>query len=100
MSVEWFARSLGDDRPVQPKPPWRIVLISTVAPIVGTLTAQLRELGHEPVAVVTARRTADAPPNPIAIAPETAPDGLDVLFARDRWSVEALVRAGRPDLVI
>jgi methionyl-tRNA formyltransferase len=79
---------------------WRIVLVSTVAPVVGALTAKLRELGHEPVAVVSARRRPDARPNPVAITPETAPDRLDVLFARNKWSLEPLLRAGRPDLVL
>jgi methionyl-tRNA formyltransferase len=80
--------------------PWRVVLISTVAPVVGALAEQLRELGHEPVAVLSARRAPDAPPNPVLITPEAAPDGVDVLFARDKWSLEPLLRAGRPDLAL
>ncbi|HEX9765656.1 MAG TPA: formyltransferase family protein, partial [Nitriliruptorales bacterium] len=31
---------------------------------------------------------------------ETAPPGLDVLLAHDKWSVEPLLRASRPDLVL
>jgi methionyl-tRNA formyltransferase len=89
-----------DDRPVTPTPPWRVVLISTVAPVVGALAEQLRELGHEPVAVLSARRAPGGRPNPVAITPESAPDGLDVLFARDTRSLEPLLRAGRPDLAL
>ena len=31
---------------------------------------------------------------------ETAPAGLDVLLAHDKWSVEPLLRASRPDLAL
>jgi methionyl-tRNA formyltransferase len=85
---------------VQPEPPWRVVLISTVSPVVGALTERLRELGHEPVAVLSARRSSTAPPNPVTLTPESAPEGLDLLFARDKWSLEPLLRAARPDLAL
>jgi methionyl-tRNA formyltransferase len=53
------------------------------------------------VAIISARRPA---PNPRSDVPElsdsTAPPGLDVLIARDKWSVEPLLRACRPDLAI
>jgi len=35
---------------------WRITLITTVPPVAAALDAALRELGHDPVAVVSARR--------------------------------------------
>jgi len=80
--------------------PWRVVLITTVAPVAAALTEALRGLGHEPVAVMSARRTRPGPPSPWSITDATAPAGLDVLFPRDRHSIEALMRACRPDLAV
>jgi methionyl-tRNA formyltransferase len=78
---------------------WRVALITTVPPVAETMSTALRELGHEPVAVITARRKEQIPDRP-TISDETAPAGLDVLLARDKWSVEPLVRACRPDLTL
>jgi methionyl-tRNA formyltransferase len=80
---------------------WRIAIISTVPPVVEPLTAALRELGHEPVAVVSARRPADRPRGDLPpIGDDTAPVGLDVMLARDKWSMEPMLRACRPDLAL
>jgi len=83
------------------EPGWRVALISTVPPVVQVMTKALRDLGHEPVAVVTARRKE---PEPIrdrpSISDETAPAGIDVLLARDKWSMEPLLRAASPDLAL
>jgi methionyl-tRNA formyltransferase len=78
---------------------WRITLITTVPPVAAALDAALRELGHDPVAVVSARRREHIPGRE-PMGDETAPAGLDILLARDKWSVEALLRATRPDLVL
>ena len=43
------------------KDPWRIAVVSMVAPLVERLVPVLRELGHEPVGVVTARSERDRP---------------------------------------
>jgi methionyl-tRNA formyltransferase len=80
---------------------WRVVLISTVAPITGALVETLRGLGHEPVAVLSARsRRRSTTPAEFLISDQTAPEGLDVLFARDSGSIEALLRAYEPDLAL
>lgn len=82
--------------------PWRVVVI-TVLPVVAQLYAQLvRDLGHEPVAVLTPRRRApNAPPNPFAAAHVADdPAELDVLFASSRRSLARLLRACEPDLAI
>jgi methionyl-tRNA formyltransferase len=80
---------------------WRIALITTVPPVAEFMVPALRELGHEPVAVISARRT--EPPARSGI-PEfsdaTAPPGLDLLMAKDKWSIEPLLRAFEPDLAI
>lgn len=81
------------------EPGWRVALISTVPPVVEIMTRALRDLGHEPVAVVTARRKEPIPDRP-SISDETAPAGLDVLLARDKWSMEPLLRAASLDLAL
>jgi methionyl-tRNA formyltransferase len=81
----------------------RIVFVTTVAPIATAFVDVLRELGHDPVAVVGARRAegARAPEVPgIALIDETAPRGVDLLLPRDKWSIERLVRAYEPDLAL
>jgi methionyl-tRNA formyltransferase len=80
--------------------PWRVVLITTVAPVAGALAEALRGLGHAPVAVMSARRRRPGPPSPWSITDATAPPDVDVLFPRDRHSIEALMRACHPDLAI
>jgi methionyl-tRNA formyltransferase len=67
--------------------------------VAAALVSSLRELGHDPVAVVSARRRQPVPGRE-PMGDETAPEGLDVLLARDKWSVEPLLRASRPDLVL
>jgi len=78
---------------------WRIAIVSMVQPVVERLEPVLRDLGHEPVGVVTPRlrRTGGAGP---PIANDTVPDGLDLLFAADKWRVEPLLRSLEPDLMI
>ena len=80
--------------------PWRVVLITTVAPVAGALVEALVGLGHVPVAVMSARRRRPGPPSPWSITDATAPPDVDVLFPRDRHSIEALMRACHPDLAI
>ena len=70
-----------------------------VPPIVERLVAALRDLGHEPVGVLTARARRDRPPD-MVLGDATVPDGLDLLFAKDKWSVEPLLRALEPDLML
>ena len=79
---------------------WRVTLITTVAPVAGALATALRDLGHEPVAVISARRREGLPPSPWSITDATAPPGIDVLFPRDRHSIAPLMRATAPDLAI
>ena len=78
---------------------WRIALITTRPPVAAALVPTLRELGHDPVAIVSARRQ-QSPPGREPMGDETAPSGLDVLLAHDKWSVEPLLRASRPDLAL
>ncbi len=70
-----------------------------VPPVIERLAPVLRDLGHEPVGVVTARAMRDRPPD-MVVGDATVPDGLDLLFAKDKWSVETLLQALRPDLMV
>ena len=79
---------------------WRVVMICMIQPIAHALAAALHDLGHEPVAVLAARRAeGDEQPPFLALTAASAPQGLDLLFARDKHAVERLVRAYEPDLV-
>jgi methionyl-tRNA formyltransferase len=80
---------------------WRVALITTVPPVADFMVPALRGLGHEPVAIISARR-ADPPPDRgfPEFSDATASPGLDLLMAKDKWSMEPLLRACRPDLAI
>ena len=82
-------------------PSWRVVVISTVAPVTTAIVETLRGFGHEPVAVLAARsrhrgRSAAA----FLVSDDTAPEGVDVLFADSSASIGALLRAYEPDLAL
>jgi methionyl-tRNA formyltransferase len=77
---------------------WRIVLITTVPIVAAGLADALRGLGHDPVAVLSARRERPLPDRP-AMTDETAPPGLDVLLPATKHGIQPLLRAYQPDLV-
>ena len=82
---------------------WRIVIISQVLPIVEPLVPYLRQLGHEPVAWLMARRSQgdDRPLPPWGdIDDSKVPAGLSFLLAPDKFAVEPLLRGLEPDLVL
>lgn len=79
----------------------RIVTICSIAPLAHTLVGALRELGHEPVALLGPRRNdgREMPPH-LVLTDATAPGGVDLLFARDKYAIEPLLRAYEPDLML
>lgn len=80
--------------------PWRVIMICTIKPIADALSGALRDLGHEPVALLAARRPeGEEPPPLLQLTASSAPRGLDLLFARDKHAIEPLVRAYEPDLL-
>ena len=79
---------------------WRIVVISAVLPVVEPLLARLRELGHDPVAWLLARRPESPVPPWGDVTDRTAPAGVSVLFARDRDAIAPLLRGLEPDVVL
>ena len=81
--------------------PWRIVIISAVLPVVEPLVPHLRELGHEPMAWLMARVPEDRPIPPWGdVTDRTAPEGVSLIFARDRFAVAPLLRGLEPDVVL
>lgn len=80
---------------------WRIVAICSVKPLADALVGKLRDLGHDPVALLAPRRT-DGPSMPphLELTDTSAPAGLDLLLARDKHSIEPLLRAYEPDLML
>lgn len=83
--------------------PLRVVIVSNVPPVVQQLVPLLRAEGHEPLAVLSSRRPADAPPPPPGaerMSDGAAPAGIDVLLAKDKRSVEPLLAAYRPDVML
>ena len=79
---------------------WRIVVISAVLPVVEPLVARLRELGHDPVAWLLARRPESPVPPWGDVTDRTAPARVSVLFARDRDAIAPLLRGLEPDVVL
>jgi len=83
------------------QPSFRVVVISTVLPIVEPLVARLRALGHEPIAWVLGRRTDRRPLPPWGdVTDRNAPAGVDLLFARDKLAIAPLLRGLEPDVVL
>lgn len=79
----------------------RIVVICSIKPLAEALVGTLRGLDHEPVAVLGPRRDDDRemPPH-LLLTDATAPGGVDLLFARDKYAIEPLLRAYEPDLML
>jgi methionyl-tRNA formyltransferase len=81
--------------------PWRVFMICSIRPIAELLALGLRDLGHEPVALLTPRRPDEDPTREfLQLTGTKAPPGVDVLFVQDKWSIEPLVRAYEPDLTV
>lgn len=79
----------------------RVVTICSIAPLAHALIGTLRELGHEPVALLGPRRDDDREmPQHLVLTDATAPKGVDLLFARDKHAIEPLLRAYEPDLML
>ncbi len=79
---------------------WRIFVICSIRPAAEVLVGALRDLGHEPVALLAPRR----PPGEerlahLELTGTTAPPDLDLLLVRDKHAIEPLVRAYEPDLL-
>jgi len=82
----------------------RVVVITIVAPVARGLVGALRDLGHEPLAVIGARLRGTEPALAdmarIVISDENAPPGVDVLLPNDKLALEPLLRAYEPDVAL
>ena len=79
----------------------RIVVICSVKPLADALVGKLRDLGHEPVALLVPRRLGGPlRPSDLELSDASAPGGLDLLFASDKHAIEPLLRAYEPDLML
>jgi methionyl-tRNA formyltransferase len=76
---------------------WRVVLVSTMPPVVMPLDRGLRAAGHQPVAVITHTREGSA--GNVSLMEELAPD-LDVLVPSAKERLAPLLRACEPDLLL
>ena len=80
---------------------WRVVTICSIAPLAHSLVDAVRGLGHDPVALLGPRRDpGHEPPPHLILTNANAPQGLDLLLARDKLSIEPLLRAYEPDLML
>ncbi len=79
----------------------RTVVICTIRPNAVALVGALRDLGHDPVAILSARRPEGrAFPPHIELTEASAPAGVDLLFAGDKHRIEPLLRSCEPDLML
>ncbi len=78
-----------------------VFAICSIKPLADTLVGALRDLGHEPVALLAPRRdNGREMPQHLLLTDASAPPGVDLLFACDKHAIEPLVRAYEPDLMI
>ena len=79
----------------------RIVIISQVTPVLEQLVPVLRELGHEPVAAISARRPAGRPEPPFPpLSDNSAPAGLALHVPTVKEQVATLLRLHEPDVTL
>ena len=87
---------------IGPVPSWKVVIVSQVLPAVVGYDGALRAAGHDPVALLTTRRSRDDAeryPDFQALVAD-APSHLDVVMPRDRTQMAPLLAAYEPDLVL
>ena len=72
----------------------RVAIISNVLPVVEPLVDVLRDMGHDPIAWLMARRPNDGRPLPPwgEVTDRNAPQGVNLLLARKKDDVEPLFR--------
>lgn len=78
----------------------RIVLVTEVPQVSQRMTALLRELGHEPVALLCTREGAERRGGAFEALVRDAPAGLDVVVPASRARIAPLLRAFDPDVFL
>ena len=82
---------------------WRVVVIANVLPIVEPMIETVRGMGHDVVAWLMQRRphAVDMPPPPWGeTTDKTAPQGVNLIMARDKEVLAPLLRGLEPDVVL
>src|SRR5262245_6226980 len=82
---------------------WRVVMIAIVLPIAEPMIEAVRQMGHDVVAWVLPRRPQlkEMPPPPWGeITDKSAPEGLNLLLARDKADLAPLLLGLEPDVVL
>src|SRR6188508_556681 len=79
----------------------RVVVVCRIQPLAEMLIGNVRELGHDVVALLTPRRKQPQEDSIVpALNDQTAPKDLDLLFAKDKSSLEPLLRVYEPDVMM
>jgi methionyl-tRNA formyltransferase len=82
---------------------WRIVVISMPVPVIERLVPVLRDLGHEPVALISVRSAIpeDLPPpfHPARLF-DVLPPEVAIVFPTSKHQLESIMRAYEPDLAL
>jgi methionyl-tRNA formyltransferase len=81
---------------------WRVVVIALVLPIAEQLIERTREMGHDVVAWLMPRRPHlhDQPPLWGDVSDRNAPQGVNLVFARDKDDLAPILRGLEPDVVL
>jgi methionyl-tRNA formyltransferase len=82
---------------------WRVVVIANVLPIAEPLIARVGEMGHDVVAWLMQRRPQfrDRPPPPWGETNDkTAPQGVNLIWVRDKADLAPLLRGLEPDVAL
>src|SRR6476469_2302395 len=82
---------------------WRVVVIANVLPIAEPLIQTVRGMGHDVVAWLMQRRphAVDMPPPPWGETTDrTAPQGVNLIMARDTEVLAPLLRGLEPDVAL
>jgi methionyl-tRNA formyltransferase len=87
----------------EPPEGWRVVVIAVVLPIAQPVIEAIRTMGHDVVGWVMARRphARDLPPPPWGeTTDKSAPQGVNLIMARDKADLAGLLRGLEPDVAL
>jgi methionyl-tRNA formyltransferase len=85
-----------------PQPAWRVAIVTRILPVALGFDGLLRDLGHEPVALVTSRDGPGryGPAGDVGPLLAELPAHLDVLLPSRRDRLAPLLESVRPDLAV
>ena len=83
--------------------PWRVVIISAILPVAEPVIASVQSMGHDVVAWLMQRRPQDKDkPPPVwgEATDKSAPQGVNLIMARDKADLAGLMRGLEPDVAL